>query len=181
MIFLQGLYEWVAVSLEPSVNHFPLIQLVFNSVDKTILYYLIFLVLRAAYLLRRHRKTGKKIPLYKEGLLHALFIYIVLLLQLTVFRNEVTFWTVEYHKIDWSAIHWLPLVDTVKLFYEDSGFSAWYNSWGNVVWFIPLGYMGPYLFRKKCSFSKVTAMGLLFGFGSYILIKLKQNISVSAE
>ena len=111
MIFLQGLYEWLAASLESSVNHFPLIQLVFNSVDKTILYYLIFLVLRAAYLLRRHRKTGKKIPLYKEGLLHALFIYIVLLLQLTVFRNEVTFWTVEYHKIDWSAIHWLPLVN----------------------------------------------------------------------
>ena len=99
MIFLQGLYEWLAASLESSVNHFPLIQLVFNSVDKTILYYLIFLVLRAAYLLRRHRKTGKKIPLYKEGLLHALFIYIVLLLQLTVFRNEVNFCTVEYHKI----------------------------------------------------------------------------------
>ncbi len=32
MIFLQGLYEWVAASLESSVNHFPLIQLVFNSV-----------------------------------------------------------------------------------------------------------------------------------------------------
>lgn len=162
MIFLQGPYEWVAASLESSVNHFPLIQLVFNSVDKTILYYLIWLILRAAYLLDRHRKTSKKIPLYKEGLLHALFIYIVLLLQLTVFRNEETFWTVEYHQIDWSAIHWLPLVDTVKLFYGDSGFSAWYNSWGNVVWFIPLGYMGPYLFRKKCSFLKVTAIGFLF-------------------
>ena len=61
MIFLQGPYEWVAASLESSVNHFPLIQLVFNSVDKTILYYLIWLVLRAAYLLHRHRKTGKKI------------------------------------------------------------------------------------------------------------------------
>ena len=138
--------------LESSVNHFPLVQLVFNSVDKTILYYLIWLVLRATYLLHRHRKTGKKIPLYKEGLLHALFIYIILLLQLTVFRNEETFWTVEYHKIDWSAIHWLPLVDTIKLFYGDSGFSAWYNSWGNVVWFMPLGYMGPYLFRKKMQF-----------------------------
>lgn len=161
MIFLQGLYEWVAASPESSVNHFPLIQLVFNSVDKTILYYLIFLVLRAPTRCADTARRARKSPYIRKGCRDALFIYIVLLLQLTVFRNEVTFGTVEYHKIDWSAIHWLPLVDTVKLF-------LWFRIFGMVQFMgerclvYAVGLHGALSVQKKCSFSKVTAMGLLF-------------------
>lgn len=159
MIFLQGLYDYVAASFEMSINHFPLIRLIFNSVDKTILYYLIWFAYRACYLLIQKKKTGKTVSFSREVILHLLFIYIVLLLQLTVFRNEETFFTVEYHKIDWTAVHLVPMVDTIKLFYGDSDFSAYYNSWGNVFWFMPLGFFGKYLLKERCSFYKTVWMG----------------------
>lgn len=162
MIFLQGLYEYVSASFGMSINHFPLVRLIFTSVDKTILYYLIWLTYRVSYLLVQRKASGRAYSFRREMTTHFLFVYIVLLLQLTVFRNEETFLTVKYHQIDWAAVHLVPLVDSIKLFYGDSDFSAYYNSLGNVFWFMPFGFFGRYLLREKCSFSRTVGMGILF-------------------
>ena len=47
MIFLGPLYHLLAYLLADRVNHFPLIRLLVFSLDKTILYTLIFLTISA--------------------------------------------------------------------------------------------------------------------------------------
>ena len=46
MIFLGPLYHYLHTELAGRINHFPLIKLVVLSLDKTILYLLIFMALR---------------------------------------------------------------------------------------------------------------------------------------
>ena len=36
-------------------------------------------------------------------------------------------------------IYWIPFVDSVKLFTHGSLFAAYYNVFGNIIWFMPIG------------------------------------------
>ncbi|KAA9293130.1 VanZ family protein [Aerococcus urinae] len=166
MIFLGPLYHLLAYLLADRVNHFPLIRLLVFSLDKTILYVLIFIAISVliAYLKKR-RQPQWQVDWSKYGHVLTFFIYLVLLLHLTVLRYDWQWWRLSLVPgVSLKDFHWLPLVDTIKLAYGDSSFSYWYNFFGNVLWFIPFGWLLAYFFRGQRSFFRVLLMGMGFSF-----------------
>ena len=65
MLFLGPFYNWINSTSLSQVNHFPLVRLIIFSLDKTILYLLVFAVLRCLWLVRHHRRTtfGRELKL----------------------------------------------------------------------------------------------------------------------
>lgn len=156
MLFLGPIYRAVADSRLGDVNHWPLLRLVFYSLDKTLLYLIIALAVRYFWHFLRHRpvKFGHEVKV-------ALFIaYIILLLALTVFRDVYYPWQLVFH---WhrslSVINTEPLVQTIKLWYGTTRFDFWYQSLGNVLWFLPFGW-GMASLTKQYGFFRMGIRGL---------------------
>ncbi|HBG90749.1 MAG TPA: VanZ family protein, partial [Lactobacillus acetotolerans] len=83
MLFLGPLYNLLARLYATRINHFALIKLSLLAIDKTILYFLIFVVLRLIWLLFvRRRRTIRS-----EAMLWLFAFYIILVLMLTTFRD----------------------------------------------------------------------------------------------
>ena len=101
MLFLGPFYNWINSTSLSQVNHFPLVRLIIFSLDKTILYLLVFAVLRCLWLVRHHRRTtfGRELKL-------GLFVgYLMLLFALTVFRDV-------YYPFFIGNAHFLSLIYT---------------------------------------------------------------------
>lgn len=144
MLFLGPLYQYAQAKLAGHVNHWPLVKLAIYSLDKTLFYLLIALVLRWAYLRLRHQR-----PRLRGEVRWLLFTaYLLLLLMLTVFRNHYFpwQWPVYLHR-PVSDINFMPLVNTIKLRFG-SPVDLWYQSLGNVVWFLPFGFGLPALTKR---------------------------------
>ena len=158
MIFLGPVYRFLEANYAERINHFPLIRLVTYSVDKTILYLLIFAVLRGLWLWRR----PKRIRLGHELLVFTFTAYVMLLLFLTVFRHSYFPWqiTMDWGR-DWHEANWTVLAETWKLRLGLSHFDFYYQSLGNVVWFIPFGMMLPLLLRPRHKAIHVVFWGML--------------------
>lgn len=62
MLFLQPLYEYIFHHYAAHINHFALIKLILYSLDKTLFYFIIFVIIRLCWLLLvRHRKDRKSV------------------------------------------------------------------------------------------------------------------------
>ncbi|WP_367297117.1 VanZ family protein [Loigolactobacillus coryniformis] len=141
MIFLGPLYRLVAAHYAEHINHFPLIRLIFYSLDKTLFYFLIFVVLRLIYLWRHQRLRRQREFWWREGYLWVLIIYLLLLYSLTALRRiywPSQFWT--HLQLPHEAINTTPFVETLKLAQGVSKFDFLYNLFGNILWFVPLGF-----------------------------------------
>ena len=93
MLFLGPFYNWINTTSLSRVNHFPLVRLIVFSLDKTILYLLIFAALRCLWLLVTKRRTtfGRELKL-------GIFVgYLMLLFALTVFRDVYYPWQLHFH------------------------------------------------------------------------------------
>lgn len=136
MLFLGPLYQYAQAKLAGHINHWPLVRLVIYSLDKTLFYLLIAIVLRWLFLRLRHERPR----LRKEVRWLAFTAYLLMLLMLTVFRNHYFPWQWQLH-LDrpLSDINFVPLVNTLKLRFG-SAVDLWYQSLGNVVWFLPFGF-----------------------------------------
>lgn len=78
-------------------------------------------------------------------------IYILILLKLTLFRQT----TLENYEINFTLF-----VDLINV-YKKSGLWQFIRLFiGNIVWFIPFGFMLPKML-KKCNFTTVTLSGFL--------------------
>ncbi|WP_262314803.1 VanZ family protein [Lacticaseibacillus parakribbianus] len=145
MLFLGPVYQVVREHLEGRINHFPLVRLMMYSLDKTILYLLVFLALRLLWRGLRHKPL-----VFGHELKVAVFAgYVILLLMLTVFRQWYYPWQLHfYFNHPLADINWQPLVETLKLRNGASQLDFWYQSLGNVVWFVPFGYGLAGLLRK---------------------------------
>ncbi len=171
MLFLGPLYRLVAASRFAEVNHWPLLRLIFYSLDKTLLYLLIFLGLRWGYALFRHHPLT-----WRHELKVTVFAgYIILLLALTVFRNVYYPWQLQFH---WhrslSVINTTPLIETWKLRQGLSQFDFWYQSLGNVVWFLPFGW-GMASLTQRFGFFRVALRGLMLS----LMIECLQFLLIS--
>ncbi|QVI36020.1 VanZ family protein [Lacticaseibacillus chiayiensis] len=158
MLFLGPFYNWINSTSLSRVNHFPLVRLVVYSLDKTILYLLIFAALRCVWLLTTHRRTS-----FGHELKLGLFMgYLILLFMLTVFRDVYYPWQLTFH---WdrplSVINLHPLVETLKLRQAASHFDLWYQSLGNVAWFMPLGFGIPWISTHRRRLGSAIAIGLV--------------------
>lgn len=140
------------------INHFPLIRLSFYAVDKAILYTLFFIVLR--YVWTRFKK--KDTHFGHEFWLTVFAFYIFLLFALTVFRDGYFIWQFKFfwHR-PLSQINIIPLVETFKLTKGQSLVDFFYNLYGNIVWFVPMGVFIPALTKRHLGFLKVVLIGAL--------------------
>ncbi|KRN29259.1 hypothetical protein IV38_GL000141 [Lactobacillus selangorensis] len=149
MIFLNPLYQQVAQTYATRINHFPLIRLIFYSLDKTLFYFLVYCVLRGLWWIIRGRQ--KHAFSFKHELLLAVFvIYLLLLFTLTVFRGIYFPWQIDWsqHQQLWQ-INTIPLRETLKLWQGKSKLDFFYNLFGNIVWFVPFGFLFPRLKQDK--------------------------------
>lgn len=167
MIFLNSLYQQLEQQYADKINHFPLIRLSIISLDKTILYTLIFIIARLVYL----RVIKKNIKLSHEVGLAIFVMYILLLLFLTVFRVQYFPWQIHIVKNrPLSDINLVPLIQTFKLAQGESVLDFMYNLYGNILWFVPFGFMFPMVISKKIEFRTVVISGMFFS----ILIEVLQ-------
>ncbi|WP_317638238.1 VanZ family protein [Lactobacillus xylocopicola] len=159
MIFLGPLYNSLAQHYATEVNHFALIKMIMLALDKTIFYFLVFMVLRLFWLLLvRRRRTIRS-----EAMVWLFAFYVLMVLMLTTFRNAYFPWALSFN---WhrplSDINLVFLRETWKMFYAQSRLDFIYNSFGNVVCFIPFGFLAPVVFSKKQSFARVVIAGIIF-------------------
>ncbi|MHA3065750.1 VanZ family protein [Lacticaseibacillus saniviri] len=162
MIFLGPLYQWVVAHFSERINHFPLIRLVMYSLDKTILYLLFFLGIRLVYNALTHKKTR-----WQQEVKVAIFAgYIILLLALTVFRHAYYPWQLHfYFDRPLSAINTQPFIETIKLSAGRSQFDFWYQSLGNIGWFVPFGFGLPWISQHRRSGLAVVFWGIVLSLG----------------
>lgn len=158
MIFLGPLYNYIASLYAERINHFPLIRLSFYGIDKAILYTLFFIFLRIIWLKIKRRKTNWG----HEFWLAVFAFYIFLLYSLTVFRDGYFIWQFKFY---WnrplSDINFTPFVETFKLLRGKSIVDFLYNLFGNIVWFVPMGFFIPALGKKNRGFGRVVLIGAL--------------------
>lgn len=158
MLFLQSLYEYIFHHYAAHINHFALIKLILYSLDKTLFYFIIFVIIRLFWLLLvRHRRTLKS-----EACVWIFSFYIILLLMLTVFRDTYFPWqlTFNFHR-SLSDINLVFMKETLKLTHGQSLLDFFYNSLGNVLWFIPFGFLFPTVIQKKSMVGTILAGGCL--------------------
>lgn len=162
MLILGPLDNWIGMLLDGRINHYPLVHLLIFSLDHTLIFSFFLLLFEGWYWKKRKRP-----PFRGKWILYPVFfIYLFLLLSLTVFRYNWEFWNWRISpQFSLRNISWVPFVDTIKLDNGDSPFSYWYNFFGNVVWFIPFGFLVPLLRRKKRDFFKVVLLGALLSIG----------------
>ena len=158
MIFLGPLYDYVYRSYSMKINHFPLIRLSFYAVDKAILYTLFFIVLRYIWIKMKKKQTTFK----REFGLVVFMFYVFLLFALTVFRDGYFIWQFKfYFHRPLTDINIIPLVETFKLTKGQSLLDFFYNLYGNIMWFIPMGIFIPALTKRHFGFVKVVLCGAL--------------------
>lgn len=158
LIFLQPLYQFIVNNFADKINHFPLIKLIFFGLDKTILYFLIFSVVRLIWLLAVKKRRNFK----SEIVVWVFAFYIMLLMNLTVFRDTILPWEMQiYLNRPLSEINWNFLGETLKLTKGASLLDFFYNFMGNILWFVPFGLMLPTILRRKKCFWQTALIGLV--------------------
>lgn len=159
MIFLGPIYNLLARIYATRINHFPLIKLFLLALDKTFFYFLIFAVLRLIWLLSVRRRRSIK----SEACVWVLAFYMILVLMTTTFRNTYFPWQLSFnfHR-PLSDINLVFMKETWKLLYAQSRVDFIYNSFGNILCFVPIGFLLPIVFSKKQTFLRVTLAGMCF-------------------
>lgn len=159
MIFLGPLYNLIARLYATQINHFALIKLVMLAFDKTIFYFLVFMVFRLVWLMTIHRRRTIK----SEAMVWLFAFYIILLLMLTTFRDTYFPWqlSLNFHR-PLSEINLVLMKETWKMFYAKSRLDFVYNSFGNIICFLPFGFLAPIVFSKKQTFLRVLFAGIIF-------------------
>ncbi|SPC40115.1 VanZ family protein [Latilactobacillus fuchuensis] len=162
MLFLGGFYQQIILPWAQQFNHLPLVKLMVESLDKTILYCLIYLACRLVYCLVKHRSTS-----IREELHRFVFVfYVCLLVSLTVLRHIYYPWQLQlYVNRPLSQINLTPFVETLKLRQAPAQLDYWYNLYGNILWFIPFGWLKSGLAKKPHSAFKVICQGALLSLG----------------
>ena len=111
---------------------------------------------------------NKPINKIREIFINLLFIYFLILVNLTMFKygNLMLDFNIKFY------INYIPLVETINMFRNDflDINIALHNVIGNILLFIPLGFGIPLFFNKKNKLSKI----ILYGFTASLTIELIQ-------
>lgn len=169
MLFLEPIYFYLARNYATTINHFALIKLALVALDKTIFYFLIFAIGRLIWLLRiRHRRTIRS-----EAGVWIWAFYLILLFMFTTFRKSYFPWQISLDlNRPLNQINLVFMKETWKLIYGQSRIDFLYNSFGNVLCFVPIGILTPIVFSKKMNFIRT----LVFGIGLSLIIESLQFV-----
>lgn len=163
MYFLQSLFDLTENMFGDSINHFPLIELIFYSLDQALFYFIFWIVGRSLYLIFVKRKK-ETFNIRREVILSTFIFYVILLVHLTVFREENRIGNVELSIRSLDQINLTPFVHTFKLTEGVTLFDYYYNLYGNILWFIPMGFGTAYLMKKNPFFFKTLLIGFSVSF-----------------
>lgn len=139
MYLLGGLYQFLYQHGGYRFINFGIVHLGFLALDKTIIYFLIYLICRILFNLFGRRK-GTTV---KKELIFDLFIfYFLFTLFFTVFRKQYWPWQIQldFHR-PLSEVNWIPFVETLKMTKGITKTALVYNFTGNIILFIPLGIL----------------------------------------
>lgn len=169
MLFLEPIYFYLARNYATTINHFALIKLALVALDKTIFYFLIFAIGRLIWLLCiRHRRTIRS-----EAGVWIWAFYLILLFMFTTFRKSYFPWQISLDlNRPLNQINLVFMKETWKLIYGQSRIDFLYNSFGNVLCFVPIGILTPIVFSKKMNFIRT----LVFGIGLSLIIESLQFV-----
>ncbi|RHW49143.1 VanZ family protein [Lactobacillus bombicola] len=157
MIFLGPLYSTLVHYFAMKINHFALIKLTMVALDKTIFYFLLFVIIRLLWL----KLFGNLRSIKVEVVIWLFAFYIILLLMLTTFRKTYFPWEIKFNfRRPLSDINLIFLRETWKLIYAKSHIDFIYNFLGNIFCFIPFGFLAPIIFRKKQTFRQIFSLGI---------------------
>lgn len=98
-----------------------------------------------------HKKDCTKQHMGKLG---CVVFYIFALYHITIIRNGIVWDRIGTASVE--SIQWKPIVELVSIL-QNSLMAFLYNVIGNILWFVPIGILGSYVFR---SYSLVKAMVL---------------------
>ena len=114
--------------------------------------FIVFWTVGRLIVLRKQRSLGQRVERRREIWLWILVIYLIMLLQITVFRF---------------GLHWVPLEVPRKTNFEPlvtlrllTPWAQFYNVVGNIVWFVPLGLALPQVF-PRCRLGRTILLGAL--------------------
>lgn len=158
MIFLQELYNIVEALFGAKINHFYLIELIFFSLDRTLLLFIFWGIFRFIYI-KWIKKSWPIKNVRREVILNVFVFYILLLIHLTVFREGTSFVHASIELRPLSVVNWVPFVETMKLTQGITMLTFYYNLYGNILWFVPMGFGAAYLSCKKHSFFRTLSIG----------------------
>ncbi|CCI87244.1 VanZ family protein [Lactobacillus gigeriorum] len=169
MLFLEPIYFYLVRNYATTINHFALIKLALVALDKTIFYFLIFAIGRLIWLLCiRHRRTIRS-----EAGVWIWAFYLILLFMFTTFRKSYFPWQISLDlNRPLNQINLVFMKETWKLIYGQSRIDFLYNSFGNVLCFVPIGILTPIVFSKKMNFIRT----LVFGIGLSLIIESLQFV-----
>lgn len=166
MIFFEPLYNLLVRLYATRINHFPLIKLSLVALDKTVFYFLIFIVIRLIWLLSVRRRRSVK----SEACVWIFAFYIILILMFTTFRDTYFPWQIQLHfNRPISDANFTLMKETWKLLYAQSRVDFIYNCFGNIMCFVPIGFLAPIVFSKKQTFFKIVLAGMLFSISIEIM------------
>lgn len=162
MLFLGGLYQTFILPWAQQFNHQPLIKLMVESLDKTLLYCIIYLICRMLYCLIKRPPITIRIEFKRL----VFVFYLCLLISLTVLRHIYYPWQLHFYtNRPLSQINLTPLVETFKLRQAPAQLDYWYNLYGNILWFIPFGWFKSGLTVKKNAAMIIVGQGALLSLG----------------
>lgn len=163
MIFLQELYTVVEALFADKINHFYLIELIFFSLDRSLLLFIFWGIGRFIYV-KWIKKRGPINNIRREVILNLFVFYILLLVHLTVFRDGTSFTNASIELRPLSVVNWVPLVETMKLTQGITMLTFYYNLYGNILWFVPMGFGAAYLSCGRHSFLRTLSIGFFASF-----------------
>lgn len=161
MLFLGSLYNLIAKNYATQINHFALVKLTFLALDKTLFYFLLFVLIRLFWLLLAKRRQHQ----VKEFLLWLFVFYLIFVFMVTTFRDSYFPWQIVWHwQRPLNQINLVFLKETWKLLYGQSELDFVYNSFGNILCFLPFGFLLPFLGTKPMRFGYVLLLGVATSF-----------------
>ena len=121
----------------------------------------IYLILIAVWIVYRiivHKKV-KRISVFRELFINIFFVYFLVVVSYTIFKMG---W-IEINFDDYGYANLVPLKETIKMFKGNgSGVRrGLYNVVGNILLFVPFGFLIPLLFDRYNNILKVTFYGLI--------------------
>ncbi|MGL4363329.1 MAG: VanZ family protein, partial [Cellulosilyticaceae bacterium] len=103
-----------------------------------------------------------------EFKLASIILYVICLYRVTVFRQGFDFRHIVTLRAGLKMVNWIPFVELNKLLGYRYFWSWTYNVVGNIVWFLPLGYLLP-MINKRIRLEKMVFISFLVSFSIELL------------
>lgn len=96
----------------------------------------------------------RKYPIDKKRLLvlTSSLLYFSALYHITIIRNGIVWERIATGSF--SSIQWIPMVELISILHNSIP-TFLYNVIGNLIWFVPLGYLGSYIHSEYCLWKAV--------------------------